>query len=419
MRYRLPQFSRLQWLCLLAVVGLQACIGISIRASDLLTAPTPMRLAFVITLEALLLLVLLAVVRQRFINAAVVVYFLLAINFAITPWYARQKVNISLAPNVDLYVKIMGDVMPGFTDTSHVTTDAKGFRTTKRVNYDAKDSYRIFAIGGSTTEQIYLDDAKTWTALLERDLPQYLNRPVEVINAGVSGLRSEHHLAMLRQVSQYKPDMVIFMMGLNDWNSHIIQKLNPPPIEWDFTKSLLWKGLLALKPIQKPGELPNQGGKDSPRLEYGEYYSSQNNSLTRPDVREVRFDDVAPEYKALAGKIFEECKKQHYRCVFLTHPTAYSREVAPELKKRLWMTPPNQPFTVTLDSLIHVSGLYNDWLYAAAKESGFESCDLGSQIPPTTDYLYDDCHFNEGGAKRVAELLRACIGGSQMQVTIQ
>ena len=148
-------------------------------------------------------------------------------------------------------------------------------------------------------------------------------------------------------------------------------------------------------------------------------YAEQNNSLIRPDVREVRFDDVLAEYKTMVSRIFEECEKQGYRCVFLTHPTAYSRDIAPELKRRLWMTPPNQPFTVTLDSLIHVSGLYNDWLYAAAKESGFEACDLGSQIPPTTDYLYDDCHFNEGGAKRVAELLRACIGGSQMQATIQ
>ena len=371
-----------------------------------------MRLAFVMTLEALQLFVLFAVVLRRFVTAAVIVYLLLAINFAITPWYAHKELNISLAPHVDQYVQIVGDVMPGFTGTSHVTTDAKGFRTTRRVNYDAKDAYRIFAIGGSTTEQIYLDDAKTWTALLERDLSQYLNRPVEVINAGVSGLRVEHHLLMLRQIAQYKPDMVIFMMGLNDWNRQIVQELNPAPTDWDFTKSLLWKGLLALKPLPKPEESLHQGDKESPRLEHGDWYANQNNSLTRPDVREARFDDVSLEYKTLTNKIFEECKKQRYRCVFLTQPSAYSRDISPELKRRLWMTPPSQPFTVTLESLIGVSRLYNNWLYSAAKQNGFEVCDIGSQIPPTTDYLYDDCHFNERGARRVAELLHACIVGS-------
>ena len=85
--------------------------------------------------------------------------------------------------------------LPGISGKHLITTDSKGFRTTKYIQYDKEDTFRVFAVGGSTTEQIYLDDQKTWTHLLQQNLSESLSSNVEVINTGVSGLRAEHHLA--------------------------------------------------------------------------------------------------------------------------------------------------------------------------------------------------------------------------------
>jgi hypothetical protein len=40
---------------------------------------------------------------------------------------------------------------------------------------------------------------------------------------------------------------------------------------------------------------------------------------------------------------------------------------------------------------------------------GFPFCPLARSIPPTTEYFYDDCHFNENGARKVASLLADCL----------
>ena len=89
---------------------------------------------------------------------------------------------------LDVTVNVIGNAIPGIHGLQHITTDAKGFRVTPPIDYGTKRGLRIFAIGGSTTEQIYLDDKATWTYLLQTKLARALGRPVEVINAW--GVRS-------------------------------------------------------------------------------------------------------------------------------------------------------------------------------------------------------------------------------------
>ena len=72
----------------------------------------------------------------------------------------------------------------GVAGIQRITTDTKGFRVTKNIDYESKSAFRIFAIGGSTTEQIFLDDKTTWTHLLQEKFSEHF--PVEVINTGVS-----------------------------------------------------------------------------------------------------------------------------------------------------------------------------------------------------------------------------------------
>jgi hypothetical protein len=39
------------------------------------------------------------------------------------------------------------------------------------------------------------------------------------------------------------------------------------------------------------------------------------------------------------------------------------------------------------------------------RERGLECVDLAAKLPRDTSVFYDDCHFNESGARRVAEVL--------------
>ena len=106
---------------------------------------------------------------------------------------------ITLPSRLNLTTEVTTHNIPGIQPgIHHVTTDELGFRTTPAVDYQHKRGYRIFAIGGSTTEDILLDDHATWPYLLQQQL-NHSGTAVEMINTGVSGLRASNHLATLRR----------------------------------------------------------------------------------------------------------------------------------------------------------------------------------------------------------------------------
>ena len=73
------------------------------------------------------------------------------------------------------------------------------------------------------------------------------------------------------------------------------------------------------------------------------------------------------------------------------------------------MTPPSQNYTLSLDSMIKISRLYNQWLIDFSKLREIHSCDLHNKVPPNISFFYDDVHFNENGSKLVSELIYSCI----------
>jgi hypothetical protein len=131
--------------------------------------------------------------------------------------------------------------------------------------------------------------------------------------------------------------------------------------------------------------------------------------MERPLKVAFRPETVDPHYAARVGEIMSECRRRSIECIFLDQPTAYQPDIAPELRGRLWMTPVNAAYTVSLEDAIHTARLYNGWLGAKAKEQGFRFCSLSPHVPPSTEYFFDDCHYNDNGSRTVARLVSACL----------
>ncbi len=425
----LNSLSRLQCLLIALLFVLQLLIGLSYVQLLSDQAISSVGILTIGAIELLLCLVLIAILRNKYSTVATTVFLLLLVNVLITPINLKKasETFITLPPNQDYKVKIVGDVTPGFSGISRITTDDHGFRVTHPVDYKNKgDVYRIFAIGASTTAQMLLSNEKTWTALLEKDLEKAWGRKVEIINAGVNGLRAEQHFITFENILQYSPDAVIFLMGINDWTKHIrdhfvaqgassAHSVEAPGASdksqgtsvrfmnlvnaFDIRKSLIWLGLTGLR----------NRLFDVVHIDDGSYYSNQNNSLARKDTREFSTTTVSDNYKTWVERILSKCAATETRCVFVNQPNAYSPEISDELKRRLWMTPVEESYTLRLPDLERIAKVYNTWLITAAARQGMEVCDIAPAIPPTTDYLYDDCHFNEGGARLVASLIARCM----------
>ena len=86
------------------------------------------------------------------------------------------------------------------------------------------NTLRVISIGGSTTAQPNVDDNKTWSNLVGEEISNFTDKNVEVINTGVMGLRAMHHYLSLKRTKIYKPDLIIFLMGINDWNYHVVNQ---------------------------------------------------------------------------------------------------------------------------------------------------------------------------------------------------
>lgn len=321
-----------------------------------------------------------------------------------------------LLPNQKYQLNVV-EGLPGIQGTQHISTDDRGFRTTVPIDYSDETPVRIIAIGGSTTEQMLLDDHHTFTHLLQVALQAETNAKVEVVNTGVSGLRAVHHIATLKKALTMRPDMVLIMMGVNDWNRHIHLSFPGAPETvrdrafpaWQvgirLRNTLLGQALLAIVTIT---EQKNEDGREDVRFTHGEYYTSQNDSLNREVTRTFKPTNVSDEYARQLATMLDICRQADPVCLFLTQPNAY-QDAGDEVKRHFWMTPPNTEYTLDQASMSHIARLYNDYLVRQAKDKGMPVCDIASKTSPTTENFYDDVHFNTTGASRVADLLLPCV----------
>ena len=186
---------------------------------------------------------------EKFQSFAITCILLLLVNF-LTGHQVFSGDFKTLQPNFIRKVAVVGDTMPNFYGINTISTDEKGFRSITAIDYNDNTSFRIFAIGGSTTEEIYVDDAETWTSLLARKINLGKQKSIEVINTGVSGLRVKHHLATMLETEKYHPDAYIFLVGVNDWNKHIKDLNGGLLFEFkNISSTLLWRGFRLTKKI--------------------------------------------------------------------------------------------------------------------------------------------------------------------------
>lgn len=111
------------------------------------------------------------------------------------------------------------ELVPGYVG-KHETVNLQGLRGAE-IGPKRPGSFRILAMGGSTTWGHKVDDDETWPVALEQQLRAATGRDIEVLNGGVSGWDLEHIVVALREsyLDAFQPDLVIVFAG---WNLPLI-----------------------------------------------------------------------------------------------------------------------------------------------------------------------------------------------------
>ena len=324
-------------------------------------------------------------------------------------------------PQLKQYFLPDSSVLPGIKDTAYFKINLLGLRGDEK---NDSSSVYIVTIGGSTTECLYLDQGKTWPALLEKYLGKNYDKKVQVFNGGRSGLKSNHHLLQIQKLlEEYKwIDVIIVLEGINDLeyalslgnnykkenqqrtydNSFLVSPVNS---ELPFYKrSYIYMYLNKLKKIVSSYKL----AEDPFGSAYIKWRKNRADALAIIDSM-PNLNRSLSDFKKNTEMMIDLVKSKDKRIIFLTQPVLWDNNMSAYQKKLCWFgwiggnQNENSGIYYSFGILKESIGKYNSLLKEICKNRSVDCIDLDSLLEKDTTTFYDDCHFNESGANKVAK----------------
>ena len=354
-----------------------------------------------------------------------------------------------LPPNQQITLEPNAEELKGVSDTSNYLTSSHGIRGYE-FGEDGSE-YRILIFGGSTTQNMYLDQTETWTLKLASMLNEITSTTTWSGDVGRSGHSARSHVLQIRNLLPELPelDAIIVLVGVNDMTIALRQGENyEKPIPLSDPVALQEQTLGAF--IQLPGPSHLQKTQylygDVPfykRLALYQLLSQAKTSMVAAtrNTEQDRFGtiyadwrskrknaseiiDVAPPleealdvYRSYLTSIVAAANDNDVRLILLTQPYLWKPSMSDEEQRTLWMGGQGDfqfesgaayySTRVLADSLDR----YNEATLEICQLSGTECFDLAAALPKSLDMFFDDVHFTERGAHEVAVLVSDYLAG--------
>ena len=327
------------------------------------------------------------------------------------------------------------NVMPGNSrNITRFSTNSVGLRGDELP--DA--ALRVLAIGGSSTEALFLDDEVAWPYLIQTKMQTYLHRSAWVGNAGKSGLNSfSHRVQVYFGLAELRPDVLVLQAGVNDLNQCISGGMsairdNMQFSQWaDFPYHYRNHVFDVILPVNQhhPFVLQERLGKlfagssmhPEPAYAYvkqdraGAFYDNQrirrmqaNKVMSTPDIQ-VCLD----AFQTNIEYIINLAKQSGAIPILLTQGSLYRRDLTQEESNLLWFgsvnenpfspVPPKYYYTATV--MKKLLDQYNQVTLALCEKYRLSCLDTDQSLPKTTESYYDDVHLNEQGSQKLANLV--------------
>ena len=306
--------------------------------------------------------------------------------------------------------------LPGIAGESHFTTGPDGVRAAEVPS--GSQTLRILAIGGSSTECVYLDDAETWPVRLA----DRLARPetLWIGNVGISGFDTKDHL----QFAEASPLLegaaaLVVQAGINDCWRFLAKEVDamdygrfkepaPAPsakaVPEAQSRRPLWTRSRAI-------QLYHTARQEAPPPEQQEGVGGREYQIRRDRRSAAEKTGALPPlaeglalYRARIQQITGVCRQRKAPVLFTTQPVVWRADLSPEASARCWFGWLPDGRYLTLASLREAIDQYNATLQQTCAELGVPCVDL-SPLNGSEAYFYDDCHFTEAGAEAVATLV--------------
>ena len=303
-----------------------------------------------------------------------------------------------------------------------------GFRSSAmKTAAKPQDTYRIFFLGGSTTEEIFLPEEKTFPARVEQKLSEkFPGKRFECVNGGISGYLAADTLALLLyKVLYYEPDLVIVTLGVNDLLYGTLPTYDPirrpdyRKVIYDaYLEENPWKTLARLLKHSQFLKLIKQRlvnrlfppAEEKYKSPFEQYEAFRHQRLTRP------FTPMDPsksldEFLGHLREMAAVTRSRGVRFILMTEPFVYQEKLEPAMNERLWMgwlgAVSHRAINLSPDFLAQEMNRFDDAVRDLSRKEGIELIDLEREIPKDLVHFYDDVHFTPAGAERSSEVISA------------
>ena len=343
-------------------------------------------------------------------------------------------------PHLDQLSEPLADVYPGVTGPSRFRVNSLGLRADELV--PGADPV-VLAVGGSTTECLVLDQSEAWPRRLQ-DLLSTGGARAWVGNAGRSGHSTREHVFQVPALLDTVPDtdVLLVLAGANDLGLRLKQDADHDPhvLERDDAAAVVIPRAFALHPPAYASHLPwykrtelyarardaknrlaSRGGAGTEIGPRGQGVARwRDNRAHATELRDA-LPDLRPaldEYRRNLTRLVRAAQERGVAVVLMTQPSLWRDDLDERERALLWwggvgdfQAPGARVPFYTASALARGIDAYNAVLLEVAAATGAEALDLAAAIPRDTSMFFDDMHFTEAGAARVAQVVAAGLAG--------
>ena len=317
---------------------------------------------------------------------------------------------------------------PGIEGVSHFVANSLGMRADE-IPPDAKR--RILVFGGSTAIDVYLDQPKMWSHLVQDKLNATTGQPKTWVgNVARPSLATVHNLLELDRMVPNLPhmDMFVNLVGVNDFqlalhSSYTRNMTLEDNLNWTFSVRPIrrFRNRFALYRFYE--RIEDWWKRSRTSVVYTEYASGfskwrvcrqsapKGNLIDLPNL-----DEGLANYRSNLNQLIDRSEAHHTPMIFLTQPTLWKDHMTPENEAILtaggvgsrddWCT---KKIYYSPTALARGMDMFNDVLRDVCDRRKIYCIDLAARVPKERRYFFDDMHYSEAGARLVSDIVAAGI----------
>jgi lysophospholipase L1-like esterase len=295
---------------------------------------------------------------------------------------------------------------PGIEGRSRYSLNSLGIRGPELPPRDA--AYRILCVGASATQNAYLDDAETWSRLVMEFLNESGDGRYWVGDVGQSGYATWQHLKFVDTSGLMDEiDAMIVLAGVADF----MRALREVPLNINTQAAPLWERSRIVQGIRLAlGTLRNRYVRQDVHTETK---TGSNLPIRRQVRRDAEITDEMPdlepalaEYRHNLREMVRVSRERGVRPIFAEHPVLWSQDLSQRSTDLLWFGELADGRYLSVSGLAQGMARFREALFEVCRETGAECIDLSS-MRGREEYLWDDAHVNELGAREIARQVAA------------